>query len=433
MPKRIIRRPAALAATVTQKMFLVVARGRPRVTRLIFWLFMLAGAGAPLLSAPATAQRIPPRTPAEEQALAEKIDDFAQRVLAASRLKCLPYETWDQFSREGVQINYDLLYPARSDRKTVDFIKIHGVSLDRMRKLRPCPQSANSLILPNLFDPTSLYIGVSGVHSTAKLGITETLDATGEVTHSFSDSGTSGGVGLTVGFGPVPLGTMGAFLTPFVQFDFLNQTLNHDFTGGALIGEKINTVITGGLQGGVSVAPGLRIYGLAGVAEVNKKFTINLGGPVTEDDQWLLGGTLGGGGSYRIPGTQFNVFAEYQHIWVDTAHIRMPVASPAFNYTFENNLDLVRGGVTVPLDGIIRYSDARLKHDIHLIGYADNGLALYRYRYLWSDTEYVGVMAQEVAILNPMAVVQGSDGFLRVDYGRLGLRLMTWDEWSRTH
>jgi hypothetical protein len=31
----------------------------------------------------------------------------------------------------------------------------------------------------------------------------------------------------------------------------------------------------------------------------------------------------------------------------------------------------------------------------------------------------------------PAAVVRGPDSYLRVDYGRLGLRLQTWDEWVR--
>jgi hypothetical protein len=29
----------------------------------------------------------------------------------------------------------------------------------------------------------------------------------------------------------------------------------------------------------------------------------------------------------------------------------------------------------------------------------------------------------------PWAVARGSDGYLRVHYDRLGLRLQTWDEW----
>jgi outer membrane immunogenic protein len=76
-------------------------------------------------------------------------------------------------------------------------------------------------------------------------------------------------------------------------------------------------------------------------------------------------------------------------------------------------------------------SDARLKRDITLIAHLDDGLGLYRYRYLWSDTVYVGVMAQEVALIHPDAVVRDSlDDYLRVDYGRLGLHLMTLPEWD---
>jgi Chaperone of endosialidase len=77
-------------------------------------------------------------------------------------------------------------------------------------------------------------------------------------------------------------------------------------------------------------------------------------------------------------------------------------------------------------------SDARLKRDIARVERLPNGLNLYRYRYRWSDTCYVGVMAQEVASVDPDAVVCGADGYLRVNYGRLGLRLQTWDEWAAT-
>jgi hypothetical protein len=78
---------------------------------------------------------------------------------------------------------------------------------------------------------------------------------------------------------------------------------------------------------------------------------------------------------------------------------------------------------------IPRVSDTRLKRDIVLVGRLDNGLGLYRYRYLWSDTDYVGVMAQEVALIRPKAVVHGIDGYLRVNYEMLGAPFMTWTEW----
>ena len=72
-----------------------------------------------------------------------------------------------------------------------------------------------------------------------------------------------------------------------------------------------------------------------------------------------------------------------------------------------------------------QFSDIRLKRDIALLSRFDNGLGLYRYRYLWSDQVHVGVMAQEVDKVMPAAVARGADGYLRVDYQRLGLRLMT--------
>jgi len=75
-------------------------------------------------------------------------------------------------------------------------------------------------------------------------------------------------------------------------------------------------------------------------------------------------------------------------------------------------------------------SDVRLKKDITPLARLDSGIGLYRYRYKWSDQFYVGVMAQEVANIVPTAVLRGNDGYLRVDYGQLGMKLMTWDDWT---
>jgi FecR protein/Chaperone of endosialidase len=78
-------------------------------------------------------------------------------------------------------------------------------------------------------------------------------------------------------------------------------------------------------------------------------------------------------------------------------------------------------------------SDIRLKRDIVEVARLDNGIGLYRFRYNWSDEVYVGVMAQEVAKVEPDAVERGADGYLKVFYGKLGLRLETWDEWVQEH
>ena len=74
-------------------------------------------------------------------------------------------------------------------------------------------------------------------------------------------------------------------------------------------------------------------------------------------------------------------------------------------------------------------SDIRLKEDVTEVARLASGLGLYRFRYANEQTTHVGVIAQEVGDLVPEAVIRGNDGYLRVDYGRLGLRMMTWQEW----
>jgi hypothetical protein len=76
-----------------------------------------------------------------------------------------------------------------------------------------------------------------------------------------------------------------------------------------------------------------------------------------------------------------------------------------------------------------RRSDIELKHDIALLGWLQNGLGFYRFSYNGSATAYVGVMAQEVQAVMPEVVVRGQDGYLRVYYDKLGLKLQTYDGW----
>jgi hypothetical protein len=70
-----------------------------------------------------------------------------------------------------------------------------------------------------------------------------------------------------------------------------------------------------------------------------------------------------------------------------------------------------------------------LKHDIALLGYLANGLGYYRFSYIGSETAYVGVIAQEVEQVMPEAVTRGRDGYLRVFYDKLGLKLRTYRDW----
>jgi hypothetical protein len=79
-----------------------------------------------------------------------------------------------------------------------------------------------------------------------------------------------------------------------------------------------------------------------------------------------------------------------------------------------------------------RRSDIRLKHDVVLLGYLNNGLGIYRFSYNGSDNKYVGVIAQEVLNVMPDAVTRDGDGYLRVNYEKLGVRFQTFDQWLRS-
>ena len=76
-----------------------------------------------------------------------------------------------------------------------------------------------------------------------------------------------------------------------------------------------------------------------------------------------------------------------------------------------------------------RRSDIKLKYDITLLGYLDDGLGFYRFSYNGGNKAYVGVMAQDVQSVMPEAVVRGRDGYLRVDYEKLGLRFESYQQW----
>ena len=64
------------------------------------------------------------------------------------------------------------------------------------------------------------------------------------------------------------------------------------------------------------------------------------------------------------------------------------------------------------------FSDRRLKRDIKRVGYTDDGLPIYTYRYLWDDTVQMGVMSDELREVNPSAVSE-IQGFEAVDYALL--------------
>ncbi len=201
----------------------------------------------------------------------------------------------------------------------------------------------------------------------------------------------------------------------------------------------------------VPITPTLSIFGKAGYGWANKTVTYNCFGfcdlagtqQFSQSKTITLGGpAVGGGLNWSIVYDEvhkryFILQFDYEHIFLNQETVQFGDPATVFNSSrVGQDVNLFTARVVFPLSGPESYpgaavlSDARLKRDVVLLGHLDNGLGLYRYRYKWSDQRYVGVMAQEVALIRPDAVVHGVDEYLRVNYARLGLHLQTWEEWA---
>lgn len=73
------------------------------------------------------------------------------------------------------------------------------------------------------------------------------------------------------------------------------------------------------------------------------------------------------------------------------------------------------GGAAIPL-----FSDIRLKSNIRKLGKI-KGHNLYEFEYIGDDAKHIGVMAQEVKDIMPDAVIIGDNGFMMVDYKKIGI------------
>jgi hypothetical protein len=75
--------------------------------------------------------------------------------------------------------------------------------------------------------------------------------------------------------------------------------------------------------------------------------------------------------------------------------------------------------------GIMKYSDIRMKENIKQIHWMPNGLPVYEYEYksefkdIAGHGQFVGVMAQDVEMVRPEAVITNANGYKMVNYGLL--------------
>ena len=80
----------------------------------------------------------------------------------------------------------------------------------------------------------------------------------------------------------------------------------------------------------------------------------------------------------------------------------------------------VMGAVSTALSiaSLFAGSDIRMKEDIEQVGVSPDGHKIYEFNYIGKPTRHRGVMAQEVAKIDPMAVGI-RDGYLAVNYGKI--------------
>ncbi len=196
-----------------------------------------------------------------------------------------------------------------------------------------------------------LYAGAEIIGNFGEDRSIERLAATNAVTNDFDNFGSAAGAGVNIGYGFRPLNNIVA--GPFVLFDYLNQTINQTFAGGTYLGTTSHWILTAGGKVGITAAPGVTGYALAGGSFLNQSLNINFGGPITSQKTTTPGFTAGFGGEVSLGalsgnlGMPVSLFIEYQHTWWQDANLTMPAASPFFNYTFRRDDNTLKAGINV--------------------------------------------------------------------------------------
>ena len=201
---------------------------------------------------------------------------------------------------------------------------------------------------------TGGYLGGELAKSWGWVRSTEKLAATDVVTNQFTDTADPLGGGIIVGYTFAPW-AHNILVSPFASFDFMHAPVNHTFPGGSYLGTTANFVGTAGVKVGPQLDMGLWLYGIAGVSVLNETLNVNFLPTASSSNATVPGATLGVGGAWQPAflqgfGRPVSLLLEYQHTWWQSANFNTPAASPAFNYNFARQDDVVKFGFTVSLD-----------------------------------------------------------------------------------
>lgn len=198
--------------------------------------------------------------------------------------------------------------------------------------------------------PTGAYAGIQLAGNIGDQLIHEHRASTGALTNELANSSAEPGAGIVAGYNFALAGNV--FGGPYVSWDFYDQRINNNFTGGTFIGSTTNWVVDVGLKAGYAASWNAAIYGLIAASFLNEDQKINFGGPVTSDRRTIAGLSVGGGVEVRpmvlqSSGMPVALFAQYQHTWYEDAKLTMPAASPLFNYQYQRTNDTFKAGVIV--------------------------------------------------------------------------------------
>jgi hypothetical protein len=208
----------------------------------------------------------------------------------------------------------------------------------------PCPEPAGS---------AGWYLGPEA--SIALMFLFDREFPAGSNIPSFesSDRNAGGGGGVTVGVN-MPVSGINMVAGAFASFDGMDATVEHKFANGSTLGSTGKFMAEAGAKVGPTFAGGTWVYAIVAGGALDESVHVNFL-PVLSSTSTVVGGVGAGAGVSVQPtgllafGAPVSIFAEFQHFWWQDAHFNMPASSPAFNYTFRREDNLIKIGLTVPL------------------------------------------------------------------------------------
>ena len=223
---------------------------------------------------------------------------------------------------------------------------------DRFRRVRCPPQEQSPTVATyqDLIGFSSWFTGLQIVKTTGTVRSAEQIPGIEGARNSFTDTNDPVGFGGQVGYKFIVPQTIVA-VAPFASLDYLNTPVNHTFPNGSFLGTTANLEGTVGVKAGPQLGT-VWLYGLAGLSVLNETLKVNFIPRSSSKNATVAGPSVGAGLAWSPNvlqgfGLPVSLFVEYQHTFWQAAQFNMPSASPAFNYTFERQDDIVKAGFMV--------------------------------------------------------------------------------------